>query len=65
MTKAAHLAHITHFQIVSDPDPEKLQTRVEAAIHDGWQPFGSLAVDRWDSGVSYIQPMVQYAEWYR
>lgn len=63
MTQATHLPHITHYRIVSGSDAAQLHADVEAAIHNGWQPFGSLSVDRADGGVTYIQPVVRYAEW--
>ncbi len=61
-----HQPHVTHYNIVTETDVTKLRQAVETAIHEGWQPYGSLAVHPGpDGGTVYSQPMVQYAEWFR
>ena len=54
-------SHIANYQIVVARDTDGLRYEVETAIHNGWQPFGSLVVDQGKDGVSYLQPMVKYA----
>lgn len=65
MTNAAHMPHITHYKCVSAAELEKLQTDVETEIHNGWQPYGFLAAIGGGEDVSFVQPMVRYAEFYR
>ena len=36
--------HITEYRILTGKEPRELSTKVENAIHNGWQPFGSLTV---------------------
>jgi len=62
MTSEAHPPHITHYRVVSELDLDRLHLEVETAIHNGWQPFGSLAVNRTDEGVYFAQPIVRYAD---
>ena len=65
MAQTAAHPHITSHRIVSEQDPMKLGGVVDSAIHNGWQPHGSLAVHDAAEGVVYSQPRVKYAEWFR
>ena len=66
MAEGLHMAHITHYQVIRNTDTGELATAVETAIHDGWQPFGSVAVAAGGQGVPvFVQPIVKYAEWFR
>ena len=65
-TAVLHQPHVTHYNIESEADLIALRQAVETAIHDGWQPYGSLAVSLSPEGDPvYLQPMVKYAEWFR
>lgn len=60
-----HQYHITEYQILTGKEPIELSTKVEKAIHNGWQPFGSLAVNNStvDSGVdasTYVQAVIKF-----
>lgn len=65
MTQTAPLPHISDYQIVIESDPIGLGAKVDLAIHNGWQPHGSLAVNHTSDGAIYAQPMVKYAELFR
>jgi len=56
--------HITDYAILSNEDSRVLEKKVSAAIHDGWQPFGSLGVIPRGDGFAAIfaQPMVKYTD---
>ncbi|MBU2993887.1 DUF1737 domain-containing protein [Octadecabacter sp. 1_MG-2023] len=49
---------------MTQEDPEVLGQKVEAAIHDGWQPYGGLSISPRGDGFrsSYAQAMVKYAD---
>ncbi len=64
MSQGTHLPHITNYKLVAAGKPEELGTKVDAAIHDGWQPYGSMAIEQGGESVVYVQPVVKYAEWY-
>jgi len=65
MASAVHMPHITHYKCVRAPELEKLQVEVETEIHNGWQPYGSLAAIGSGEDVNFVQAMVRYAELYR
>ena len=65
-TAVLHQPPVTHYNVEVSGDLTALRQAVETAIHDGWQPFGSLvAAPSPDGGPVYAQPMVKYAEWFR
>ena len=59
-----HLQHVTEYKILTQEDPAILGQKVEAAIHDGWQPYGSLCLSPRSDGFrsSYSQALVKYAD---
>ncbi len=66
MTVGLHLAHVTNYRIISDADGAALARKIEEEIHNGWQPFGSLAISEGKDGEQFFaQPVVKYAEWFR
>lgn len=56
--------HITDYGVLTDEDPVALGRKVETAIHDGWQPHGSLSVSPRGDGFSalWAQAVVKLAE---
>lgn len=56
--------HITDYAILSNEDSRVLEKKVTAAIHDGWQPLGSLCISPRGDGFAavFAQPMVKYAD---
>ena len=56
--------HVTNYRILLDEEPEALGRLVEAAIHDGWQPYGSLCLSPRGDGFRsvYSQAVVKYAD---
>jgi len=62
MASAVHMPHITHYKCVSATEMEKLQVEVETEIHNGWQPYGSLAAIGSGEDVNFVQALVRYAE---
>ncbi len=64
MNQSSHPPHITSYSLVHASEPQELATSVDAAIHDGWQPYGSIAINHLKDGTEFVQPMVKYAEWY-
>ncbi len=66
MTVGLHLAHVTNYRIVADANDAALARKIEEEIHNGWQPFGSLAMGEGPDGERlFSQPVVKYAEWFR
>jgi len=61
MTQARH---VTDYHILSHEDPAALSKLVETAIHDGWQPVGSLCVSPRGDGFASVwaQAVVKYAD---
>lgn len=64
------IPHITNYQIVSEYETSQLGSKIEAAIHNGWQPFGPLTVantvsDVGRTEIKYSQALVKHSEWYR
>ncbi|MCF2905491.1 DUF1737 domain-containing protein [Octadecabacter sp. CECT 8868] len=55
---------MTEYKILTQEDPEVLGKNVEAAIHDGWQPYGALSISPRGDGFrsAYSQAMVKYAD---
>lgn len=55
---------IVDYETIGADDLKNLDHEVMAAIEDGWQPFGSIAIaatDRIDEVYYiYVQPMVRY-----
>ncbi len=64
MDRSSHLPHITSYSLAQASEPRELAKKIEAAIHDGWQPYGSIAVTHAENGTEFVQPIVRYAEWY-
>jgi len=63
------MAEITNYQLVESGDDSEVKEAVLAAIRNGWQPFGSIAVTVWfdadwceEPCYWYCQPMVKYGE---
>ncbi|MDJ0826020.1 MAG: DUF1737 domain-containing protein [Rhodobacter sp.] len=66
----SHQPHVTHYQILTDQAADRLSAQVEAAIHNGWQPWGPLTIaggtdPKTPGALLYSQAVVQQSEWYR
>jgi len=60
-----HQYHITEYQILTAKEPIELSNKVEKAIHNGWQPFGSLALNKSteelaNNSSTYAQAMIKF-----
>ena len=53
---------ISDYKILVHQEAHELAKMVQAAINDGWQPFGSVASTPEDDGyyASFAQPVVKY-----
>jgi hypothetical protein len=65
MNHAVTFPHVTDYWVLRSTDPDELDSRVVTAIHNGWQPYGTLVLDHAGDETWYVQPMVRYAEWRR
>lgn len=56
--------HITNYAVLTHEDAQVLGQNIEAAIHEGWQPYGSLCVSPRGEGFAaiYSQAIVKYAD---
>jgi hypothetical protein len=51
---------IVEYRLVSATESaSRVQDDVNSAIHDGWEPLGSVAVARCENGTTYAQTMVK------
>ena len=60
----AHGQHVTEYTIETDEDAKALSTKVNRAIHDGWQPLDGVSVLPRGDGFAavFAQAMVKYAD---
>ncbi len=59
------IQHVTEYAVVTESTAEALSAHMMRAIHEGWQPWGSVTVGPAPDGdgMVYAQPVVRYAEW--
>ncbi|SFD43737.1 DUF1737 domain-containing protein [Spirosoma endophyticum] len=51
---------IKGYNAIKADDPTELSSLIQAAINEGWQPFGSIAIGVLPSRIYYVQALVKY-----